>query len=128
MAETLGQAPSAFVGGSGTPLDNFLAIRPLREFRRVGEQPDLLGKGLRTFIGGAVQPLSAERGRMEIDLKTRNALQKLRQKINRAQENNDQVEAQSLMAQFLKLQIRRQRTGLKIPKATQEALANVPRR
>jgi len=123
LAQSLRDAPGALVGASGTPLDNFLAIRPLREFRRVGEQPDMLGKGLRTFLGGAVQPLSAERGRQEINLKTRNALQKLRQKIIRARENRDEVEVQSLLRQFMQQQVKRQRTGLKIPRAVQEALA-----
>ena len=122
LAQSLRDAPGALVGASGTPLDNFLAIRPLREFRRVGEQPDILGKGLRAFLGGAVQPLSAERGRTEIDLKTRDALRRLRIKINRARENQDTIEEQSLLRQFIQLQVKRQRTGLQIPKATVAAL------
>jgi len=126
LAEAVGLAPKALIGASGTPLDNLLAIRPAREFgRRVFEQPTVAGGVARGFLGGAIQPLSAERGLQEINLKTAGDIAKLRQKINRARENQDAVELQSLLVQLMRLQVQRQREGLTVPKDTQRVLEGV---
>lgn len=126
LAEAVGLAPKALMGASGTPLDNLLAIRPIREYgRRVWEQPTALGKVTRGIAGGAVQPLSAERGLREIDLKTAGDIAQLRRKIVRAKENQDAVELQSLLVQLMRLQVQRRRHGLTVPKDTERVLAGV---
>jgi hypothetical protein len=122
-AETIQDIPKAFMGASGTPLDNLLAIRPLREYgRRVGEQPTLGGKISRGFLGGALQPLSREKGLQAIDIQTAQEIAKLKRQIIRAQENGDIVEAKALLAQFMQLQMYRRRLGLSIPKASEAQL------
>jgi len=124
LSEAVGLAPKAVLGASGTPLDNLLAMRPIREYgRRVWEQPGVMGKASRAVLGGAVQPLSEAGGLKEMDLKTAGDIAKLRRKIVRAKENKDAVELQSLLVQLMQLQAQRQRYDLTIPKDTQRVLA-----
>lgn len=122
LAEAFTLAPKAIVGGSGTPLDNLLAMRPLREYgRRVWEQPSVASGIGRAVLGGAIQPISAQGGLRERAIQTTEELQKLRARIVRALENRDSVEANELLIQFMQIMRERQRLGLTIPKATQRA-------
>ncbi len=120
MAELLSPKTvgKAFLGGSGTPLDNLLAIRPLREYgRRVWEQPTAAGAVSRGLLGGVLQPVEAKRGLKERARETGLELRELRSRLNRAIENRDQVEIQSLLRRFYQVLRERQRLGLPIPKA-----------
>ena len=126
LSEAVGAAPSALMGGSGTPLDNLLAIRPLREYgRRVWEQPTVGRKVSRALIGGALQSVSKAGGMRALDYETGQKIAQLRSKIARATENKDSVEArrlQDILRQFMALQQQRMQLGLQVPKASQRAM------
>lgn len=127
MAEAIGAIGSgrAFAGASGTALDNLLAIRPIREVRRVAEQPTVAGKIGRVLGGGAMQALDAEKGRTALDYQTQQQLNELRTKIARAIENRDAVETrrlQDILRKFMALQQRRMELGLQVPRSTERQM------
>ena len=124
--EALGMIPQAVIGRTATPLDNLFAIRPLKEYgRRVWEQPTVTGAVTRGFLGGAIQPISAERGLQEIGQRTAGQLAILRRKIVRALENRDEPEYMSLLRQFMELQAERVRYGLQVSRSTEAVMQGV---
>lgn len=124
--EALGMVPEAVLGRTGTPLDNLFAIRPLKEYgRRIWEQPTVPGAITRGFLGGAIQPISAERGLQEIGQRTAGQLAILRRKIVRALENRDEPEYNSLLRQFMEIQAQRVRYGLQVPRSTEAVMQGV---
>ena len=119
MAEMVGMAPKAVVGASGTPLDNLLAIRPLREaLVRIPAQEGVGSKALRFVAGGIMQPLSAERGLGELDVQTAKTIAEIRSRLKRAQDKGDLATVAELLRQLVMVQRERMRLGLAVPRAT----------
>ena len=124
--EIPGKLPSAILGQSGTPLDTLLAVRPLREaFGRVPSVAEEQGVGAaiaRGVLGGAFQPVSAERGLQDFDLRSTKMMATLRSKMNTANSKGDMATLRTLLLRFVKLMRERQRLGLPITKASARAL------
>ena len=121
MLDYLMMMPKAVLGRSAAQqLNNLVGIRPLKEYgRRVWEQPTVARRVARGVIGGAIQPLSAERGLRDIHYETRDQLAEIRRRINRAIENKDEVEMRGLVEQYMAMMRYRQSMQLSVPKATQ---------
>jgi hypothetical protein len=117
--------PKALIGGSGTSLDQLGTMRPLREIRRVAEQPTLSGEAARVFTGGGIQNIDAAKAAEATDRDLNRQLSELRVKYLRAEENRDEVEQQSILRKMMALKAKRQGMGMKNPKGTQQALAGV---
>jgi len=123
LPEMLGRIPQAIVGASGTPLDNMLAVRPIREARRLTEMPDTKSRLTRALIGGAVQPVSAKRGLSARYVELRDEAQKVRSQINRALQVNDQSQAEALQRRLFQIWVQMRQFGLPgVPKSTQAIL------
>lgn len=122
-----GQIPSALIGQSRTPLDTLLAIRPAREaFGRipaVAEEQGVGAAALRGVLGGAFQPVSAERGLRDLDVRTARLMIKIRSKMNAANRKGDLQAVKRLLIQFVQLMRERVRLGLPISKASTQALS-----
>lgn len=118
--------PQSIMGASGTPLDNLLAIRPLREYgRRVWEQPSAAAGATRAVIGGAVQPMSKEKGKTDIDWQLRQEMTNLRTKFVRAMENKNFPEARNLLIRWLQIQRQRKELGLPVGQTGTDMLQEV---
>ncbi len=107
--------PQALVGNSGTQLDTLFALRPLREWSpwggRVAAQPTLGGKVTRAVLGGALQPVSLERGVRAEQARLREQALQLRRKINQARSARDAALAEDLMKQWIATQRRLHEIG-----------------
>jgi hypothetical protein len=116
--------PSALAGRSGTPLDNLLSIRPLREGAKVAmDIPTVGGKIQRGIIGGAIQPVSAEKGATALSYEIRKKVIEVRAAINRAQSAGDQPQANSLIREWTALMHQLQQLGgAGVAKSTQEMM------
>jgi len=115
----------ALLGRSGTPLDNLLAIRPIKEYgKRVWEMPTT-GAGIaRATLGGAIQPASRARGLQSENIAIREQMMRVRGQINRARESGDQAALKNLMRLWIQLNARARRLGLpSVAKRTQETLS-----
>ncbi|HUU83352.1 MAG TPA: hypothetical protein VM243_07595, partial [Phycisphaerae bacterium] len=124
LAEMVTKAPSAVLGRSGTPLDNLLSVRPLREAARVAwDMPGAATKVQRTLLGGAIQPVSAARGRVGEWLELRERARVLRAQLNRALQVNDNALAQQLATEYTRVMRMMQQAGYPgVPKATSRLL------
>jgi len=116
--------PSALIGKSRTPLDTLLAVRPLREAFRVADVGGEAGVGAaasRAVLGGAFQPIDAQKGLRNIDVRSQRAMATLRSKINTAIQKNDLKEVRNLLLKWTQLLRERQRLGLNVARASEEA-------
>jgi hypothetical protein len=104
--------PQALIGKSGTALDTLLTMRPGREVARLTEMPTAGTAATRMFLGGAFQPISAQRGLSSETVRLRDQAQKLRNDINRARSVNDQALADSLIRQWMLVQKRMIKLGV----------------
>jgi hypothetical protein len=116
--------PAALAGRSGTPLDNLLSIRPIRESAKVAmDIPTTGGKIQRGLIGGAIQPVNAERGKTSMVYDLKKQVMTIRAAINRAQSAGDQPQADSLIRQWTALMHQlNQLGGAGVAKSTQEMM------
>ncbi len=114
--------PKAIMGQSRTPLDQVLSLRPAREWGpggRVAEMEGVGAKATRMVLGGALQPVSQQRGLAAEYHRLRGEATKLRQQINRALSANDMSLADDLKTQLFQVWATMQRLGLPgVPKAT----------
>ncbi|HUT60569.1 MAG TPA: hypothetical protein VNA25_22215, partial [Phycisphaerae bacterium] len=103
--EMLGDIPAALAGRSGTPLDNFLGIRPVREAVRIGkDMPDMEARALRLLGGGSLQPIDVQRAKLGKLRDLREKMQKVRNAINRARTVKDSAEAARLTKDWFRIQ------------------------
>lgn len=113
----------ALAGMSGTPLDNLLAIRGVREIRRIKEMEGVGPRISRAFLGGAVQRATRERGLAALRQKLNARAMKLRSELNRALEARDMPLADKIRQEWLKVQVELTQRGVKGPaKATTKML------
>ena len=112
LAEMTSQVPKAIIGQSGTPLDNLLAMRPLRELARMPQWEGWGTKTRRAIVGGALQPISKARGESALAYQLRNRLRELRSKLNRAAQVGDKPEMDALKKQILTTMVRMHKKGL----------------
>jgi hypothetical protein len=115
--------PKAFVGASGTPLDQLLTMRPAREVLRASQQPTTAGTVARVLGGGALQNIDADKAAEATDRQLNRQLSELRIKFLRAQENKDQPEVLAILREMGALRLKRQKLGFKNPKGVDESLA-----
>lgn len=117
-----GAIPKALIGRG--PLGPVLGVRPLREAFRVAEVAEAGGTGAgvaRAFVGGAFQPVSAQRGLGAEFQRLRGEAVELRRQVNRALQSNDQPQAQQLQSQLLQVLLQLHQMGLPgVPKSTQQ--------
>ncbi|MFH1833499.1 MAG: hypothetical protein ABH877_00625, partial [bacterium] len=107
--------PQAMAGRSRTPMDAFLGLRPVREWGpggRVSEMPTAGGKVGRAILGGAMQPISRQKGLAAEYVRLRDLAGKLRSQINRAQQVNDEDLARSLTIQWMRVIRRMHELGM----------------
>jgi len=117
--------PAALVGASGTPLDSLLAIRPAKAIKRIAFDFEGVAPRIsRALVGGAVQPISRERGLRAEQQKLRAKAIELRRLMNRAIEAKDQGNLRDLVRQLLQLQARARQLGIPgiVPKSTEPLL------
>jgi hypothetical protein len=127
LATTLA-VPKALAGRSGTPLDNVLTVRPIREISRVMDMPSYEDMAIRGVLAGALQPVNRERGRRAVINELRDKQRMLRGKINRARQVSDPREEQALLKQWLQVTLELQRLGdERLAKSTQKMLSEVGR-
>ena len=108
-------------GKSGTALDNLLGMRPIKEGFNVAErlaQGKYASAAGRAFIGGAIQPMSAERGLKELDIQTAREITEIRREIKYAKEKGNEKLVKQLLRDLMRVQMRRRKLGLSLPKAT----------
>jgi hypothetical protein len=117
-----GTIPKALVGGSGTPLDGLFTHRPLREIRRIGEQPTVAGAVGRVMLGGGLQNIDADKAAQATDLASNRQLGELRVQYLRAQENKDEVEQASILRKIEALRAQRQKMGFHNSKGAAQSL------
>ncbi len=126
----LGAIPRALAGRSGTALDVLGALRPIREVGRVAGMPTLGRKIGRGILGGALQPLDAQRGLEARFFELNGEQRKLRSQINRALQVGDQALADNLTDQWVGVLRRMFELGFPVPKRFEQVLqqAGVQRR
>ena len=113
--------PKAIMGKSGTQMDVLLGLRPAREWLPGGRVSEMRGpqaQAQRMVLGGALQPMDAERGRAARDYQLRKEIQTVRAQINRALQAGDQSLADNLTRKWVQLMAERRSLGLSVPKAT----------
>lgn len=107
----------ALAGRSGTALDSLLGLRPIREatrLRDIGVQQPVTF-GLRAGLGGALQPVEAERGVRSLAIELDQQQRSLRLGINRAIQAQDQALEQNLFEQWFQTMLQMWRRGFPVP-------------
>ena len=110
--EMFGDIPMALAGRSGTPLDNLLSLRPVREVTRMGEMPTVAAAAARPFIGGALQPITRQGALGYRYSQLKDKMQKTRSALNRAIASNDEAGKAALTKEWFNLQAEFDRLGL----------------
>ena len=113
--------PKAIMGKSGTQMDTLLGLRPAREWLpggRVSEMKGPQAQAQRMVLGGALQPMDAEKGRRARYFELSKEIQTVRAQINRALQAGDQSLAENLQRKWMQLMVEMRRMGLPVPKAT----------
>ena len=120
LADMATKGYKAFAGKMGTPLDNLLSIRPLKESFRVAEQRGgAAPKVRRALFGGAIQQVSKQQGLGNEYKRLVERTKDLRRRINYARQLGDQTEVQTLTRQFIAALKRMHELGLPgVPKSS----------
>lgn len=124
IADMATKGYKAFAGKMGTPLDNLLAIRPIKEsFRSAEQRGGAVPKIRRALLGGAIQQVSRQRGLGSEYKRLTELIKDLRARINYARQLGDKTEIETLQRQWVAAIKRMHELGLPgVAKSSQQML------
>ncbi len=116
--EAIAAIPAAMAGRSHTPLDNLLAIRPVKEAIRTGVDIEGVAPRLtRALLGGAMQPVTRLGGLLEDYKQLTEKAKTFRSTANRAAKAGKTEEARAAAKRWIDVQARMAEAGLPGPSA-----------